>query len=310
MTFMTDDCIFQAAGGPQACGARFEGRQAVRTAFEQAWTDFPDAQWRNGRALRLRRSRRVRMDLHRHHGRRHPHRDRRHATSSPFVMADRGEERLPQGPSTAQDRLTLWTPGARTPDRPRSRSMDMKPATSAPGGLRPAIRSAGRPQPRARPRLRAHLLGRPAPGTPPEDDGPVLRDIDADVVIIGSGFTGLATALFLAREHGIRATVLEANRSIWGCTSRNGGQGQNASGRLYRSQWIERWGKEMATRARCRDPRRLRDLQEPGRRVPLRRAAGRPSLRRAPREEDGLPAQRGAGHARGVRLRHAHARRR
>lgn len=83
-------------------------------------------------------------------------------------------------------------------------------------------------------------------GTPPDDDGPVTQDTDADVVIIGSGFTGLATALFLAREHGIRATVLEANRVAWGCTSRNGGQGQNASGRLYRSQWIERWGLDVA----------------------------------------------------------------
>lgn len=83
-------------------------------------------------------------------------------------------------------------------------------------------------------------------GAPPEDDGPILRDTDADVVIVGSGFTGLATALFLAREHGIRATVLEANQSVWGCTSRNGGQGQNASGRLYRSQWIQRWGKDTA----------------------------------------------------------------
>lgn len=85
-------------------------------------------------------------------------------------------------------------------------------------------------------------------GAPPEDDGPITADTDADVVIVGSGFTGLATALFLAREHGIRATVLEANRSVWGCTSRNGGQGQNASGRLYRSQWIARWGKDVAIR--------------------------------------------------------------
>lgn len=83
-------------------------------------------------------------------------------------------------------------------------------------------------------------------GSPPADDGPVQGDMDVDVVIVGSGFTGLATALFLAREHGIRATVLEANQSTWGCTSRNGGQGQNASGRLYRSQWIARWGKEIA----------------------------------------------------------------
>lgn len=85
-------------------------------------------------------------------------------------------------------------------------------------------------------------------GTPPPDDGPVTGDVDADVVIVGAGFTGLATALFLAREHGIKATVLEANQTAWGCTSRNGGQGQNASGRLYRSQWIARWGKETALR--------------------------------------------------------------
>lgn len=83
-------------------------------------------------------------------------------------------------------------------------------------------------------------------GTPPEDDGPLEGDADVDVLIVGAGFTGLSTALFLAREHGIRATVVDANRTAWGCTSRNGGQGQNASGRLYRSQWIERWGKATA----------------------------------------------------------------
>ncbi|MGA0808642.1 MAG: NAD(P)/FAD-dependent oxidoreductase, partial [Burkholderiaceae bacterium] len=85
-------------------------------------------------------------------------------------------------------------------------------------------------------------------GLPPEDDGPISADQDADVVIVGGGFTGLATALFLAKEHGIKAVLLEANQSAWGCTSRNGGQGQNASGRLYRSQWIKRWGLETAKR--------------------------------------------------------------
>jgi glycine/D-amino acid oxidase-like deaminating enzyme len=83
-------------------------------------------------------------------------------------------------------------------------------------------------------------------GAPPQDDGPIAQDVDVDVAIVGSGFTGLATALFLAREHGIRATVLEANRAAWGCTSRNGGQGQNASGRLHRSQWIARFGRQSA----------------------------------------------------------------
>ncbi|HET9645503.1 MAG TPA: nuclear transport factor 2 family protein [Burkholderiaceae bacterium] len=48
MSFMTDDCVFQSAAGPLACGARHQGREAVRAAFSQAWAIFPDAQWRNG----------------------------------------------------------------------------------------------------------------------------------------------------------------------------------------------------------------------------------------------------------------------
>jgi taurine dehydrogenase large subunit len=73
-------------------------------------------------------------------------------------------------------------------------------------------------------------------GTPPQSDGPILADRDADVAIVGSGFTGLSCAIFLAREFGIKATVLEANRVAWGCSTRNGGQAQNATGRLSRSQ--------------------------------------------------------------------------
>jgi glycine/D-amino acid oxidase-like deaminating enzyme len=85
-------------------------------------------------------------------------------------------------------------------------------------------------------------------GAPPEHDGPVQQDLDVDVAIIGSGATGLSTSLYLAQEHGIRAVVLEANQAAWGCSSRSGGQGQNASGRLKRSQWIERWGLDVARR--------------------------------------------------------------
>ena len=83
-------------------------------------------------------------------------------------------------------------------------------------------------------------------GTPPEDDGPITTDTDVDVAVIGSGSTGMSTALYLAQEHGIQAVVLEANQTAWGCSSRSGGQGQNASGRLTRSQWIERWGLDVA----------------------------------------------------------------
>lgn len=49
MSFMTDDCVFQTAAGPDACGTRHEGREAVSKAFAAAWASVPDAQWRNGR---------------------------------------------------------------------------------------------------------------------------------------------------------------------------------------------------------------------------------------------------------------------
>ena len=48
MQFMTPDCIFQTAAGPDACGTRHVGTQAVRQAFAAAWQAVPDAQWRNG----------------------------------------------------------------------------------------------------------------------------------------------------------------------------------------------------------------------------------------------------------------------
>ena len=48
MTFMTDDCVFETAAGPDPWGSRQVGREAVRSAFESVWKNFPDAQWRNG----------------------------------------------------------------------------------------------------------------------------------------------------------------------------------------------------------------------------------------------------------------------
>ncbi len=83
-------------------------------------------------------------------------------------------------------------------------------------------------------------------GPVPEDDGPVAADLDVDVAIIGSGYTGLSCAIHLAKEHGIKAHVLEANGVAWGCSTRNGGQAQISAGRLKRSQWIKRYGLETA----------------------------------------------------------------
>ena len=48
MGFMSDDCVFQTADMPDACGVRHVGAQAVRLAFAAAWATLLDAQWRNG----------------------------------------------------------------------------------------------------------------------------------------------------------------------------------------------------------------------------------------------------------------------
>jgi ketosteroid isomerase-like protein len=48
MSFMSDDCVFMTAGGPEACGARHVGREAVAKAFAGAWAALPDAHWSNG----------------------------------------------------------------------------------------------------------------------------------------------------------------------------------------------------------------------------------------------------------------------
>jgi glycine/D-amino acid oxidase-like deaminating enzyme len=63
--------------------------------------------------------------------------------------------------------------------------------------------------------MRRPTGSRPA-GPAPADDGPVAHDTDADVVVIGSGSTGLSTALSLAETHGVQATVLEAKPVVVG----------------------------------------------------------------------------------------------
>jgi len=49
MSFMGDDCVFEASAGPQACGTRHEGRAAVRAGFAGVWATFPDAHWGDAR---------------------------------------------------------------------------------------------------------------------------------------------------------------------------------------------------------------------------------------------------------------------
>ena len=47
MSFMTEDCVFESSAGPDICGTRYVGREAVRAGFEEVWSVYPDAHWGN-----------------------------------------------------------------------------------------------------------------------------------------------------------------------------------------------------------------------------------------------------------------------
>ena len=49
MSFMADDCVFESSAGPDICGTRYAGREAVRAGFAEVWMTFPDANWGNAR---------------------------------------------------------------------------------------------------------------------------------------------------------------------------------------------------------------------------------------------------------------------
>ena len=62
-----------------------------------------------------------------------------------------------------------------------------------------------------------------ATANPAPDCPPLIGTAEADVVIIGGGFTGLTAALHLA-EAGQSVVLLEAETPGWGASGRNGGQ--------------------------------------------------------------------------------------
>ncbi|MGN7738748.1 NAD(P)/FAD-dependent oxidoreductase [Pseudomonas sp. 22526] len=55
------------------------------------------------------------------------------------------------------------------------------------------------------------------------DYPPLSADLNADVCVIGGGFTGVNTAIELA-QRGLSVILLEARRIGWGASGRNGGQ--------------------------------------------------------------------------------------
>ena len=49
MSFMTDDCVFEASAGPEVSGTRYEGREAVKAGYAEVFVTFPDAHWGSAR---------------------------------------------------------------------------------------------------------------------------------------------------------------------------------------------------------------------------------------------------------------------
>ncbi|MGB9149491.1 MAG: nuclear transport factor 2 family protein [Burkholderiales bacterium] len=49
MSFMSDDCVFEASAGRDACGTQFKGKEAVREGYMEVWATYPDAHWGNAR---------------------------------------------------------------------------------------------------------------------------------------------------------------------------------------------------------------------------------------------------------------------
>ena len=83
-------------------------------------------------------------------------------------------------------------------------------------------------------------------GAAPTNNGQITSDIQVDVAIIGSGYTGLSCALHLAEQHGIKSHILEANQTSWGCSGRNAGFILKSTGRKPYSSMIKQWGRDVA----------------------------------------------------------------
>ncbi|MGR3757839.1 MAG: NAD(P)/FAD-dependent oxidoreductase [Tranquillimonas sp.] len=76
-----------------------------------------------------------------------------------------------------------------------------------------------------------------ATATPPEPAPPLRGEVQADICIVGAGYTGLSAALHLAGR-GYDVVLLDAHRAGWGASGRNGGQ--VGTGQRQGQAWLER----------------------------------------------------------------------
>lgn len=49
MRLFADDCVFEASGGDEVCGRRYQGHRQVKEAFAEVLDSMPDARWGDGR---------------------------------------------------------------------------------------------------------------------------------------------------------------------------------------------------------------------------------------------------------------------
>lgn len=110
----------------------------------------------------------------------------------------------------------------------------------------------------------------------PEPSPSLQGDVQADVAVVGAGYTGLSAALHLAQA-GFRVVVLEAHRVGFGASGRNGGQ--VGSGQRQEIDWLE-------THLGASQAQMLWDLAEEAKAL-VRDLAGRA----------GVPVREGVAHA-------------
>jgi len=85
---------------------------------------------------------------------------------------------------------------------------------------------------------------------PLPDCPPLTGEAEADVAVVGGGFTGLSAALHLA-EAGRRVVLVEAETPGWGASGRNGGQ-VNPGLKLDPEALIARYGPDLGRRMLAR----------------------------------------------------------
>lgn len=79
------------------------------------------------------------------------------------------------------------------------------------------------------------------------EKGEALHDqVDADVAVIGAGYTGLSAAYHLQQKYRAKVVVIDANEIGWGCSGRNAGFVLGGTGRLSLNAMSQKWGAETA----------------------------------------------------------------